>query len=282
MAVELTLKHFAQFLEGEVVLIRSDNTSTCAYINKQGGTKSWEMCAQACRLWSWCLERDMLLRAVFIPGVSNVSADSLSRGKVLQGPLTGPIDHREWMLNKEVVQSVFLLFGEPLVDLFAARVNAQLPKFCALTVGQQEMATDALSIPWTHLFSYAFPPVIILNRVISKVLRERARMVLIAPQWPERPWFSSLLHMLVEPPVCLPLRQDLLSQGGQLHTNPAFFKLVAWRISGDPLESAEFRRRLSMSRSTRWFHGPGQSTVLSGVRSVIGVVSGTSIPLMHL
>ena len=32
----------------------------------------------------------------------------------------------------------------------------------------------------------------------------------MAPYWPQRPWFPDLLHLLLEPPVVLPVRPDLL------------------------------------------------------------------------
>jgi hypothetical protein len=168
------------------------------------------------------------------------------------------------------------------VDLFAAQVNAKLPMFCSLTSGQGEKAVDAMSIPWVNLNGYAFPPLVLLPRVISKIIREKARVLLIAPAWPDRPWFSSLLHLLTEPPVRLPVRQDLLSQKGQFHPNPEFFKLTAWRVCGDPSLGEEFRRRLLKSPSAPGLRVPERSTRRSGRPSVIGVVRGVQIPWMHL
>ena len=40
MAVVLTLRHFLPFLQGHHVLVRTDNTSTVAHINRQGGLRS--------------------------------------------------------------------------------------------------------------------------------------------------------------------------------------------------------------------------------------------------
>lgn len=39
-AVFLALKHFQQFLQGQHVLINTDNSTAVAYINRQGGTCS--------------------------------------------------------------------------------------------------------------------------------------------------------------------------------------------------------------------------------------------------
>jgi hypothetical protein len=64
----------------------------------------------------------------------------------------------------------------------------------------------------------------------SKSLEEnkdiQGQVILIAPRWPMRAWYSSLLDLLVDLPRTLPYRQDLLSQ---IHCqNPDKFNLMAW------------------------------------------------------
>lgn len=53
-AVFLALKHFQQFLQGQHVLIKTDNSTAVAYINRQGGTRSPQLhqLAQQIILWS--------------------------------------------------------------------------------------------------------------------------------------------------------------------------------------------------------------------------------------
>lgn len=262
-------------------MVRSDNTTTCAYINRQGGTRSWELCAQAVRLWLWCLDHQISIRAVYLPGVDNVEADSLSRGWG-QASFAEALDHREWELHKEVLKSVFLMLGQSQIDLFANRSNTRLPHFCSLIPKQGADAVDAFSIPWTHFLGYAFPPWVMIPKVVDKVVRDQATLILIAPEWPDRPWFSALLHMLVEMPVRLTPRQDLLFQRGKYHLRPEFFKLVAWKITGLPSAAKEFRKRLLGSQNTPWCLAPGQSTKPSSTRSAIGAVNGVWIPCLSI
>ena len=54
------------------VLIRMDNTSTIAYLNKMGGAKQGVLDKHARTLWEWCLSRKITLRAEYIPGRLNV------------------------------------------------------------------------------------------------------------------------------------------------------------------------------------------------------------------
>jgi hypothetical protein len=283
MAVELTLKEFRSCLAHKLVLVRSDNTTTCAYVNKQGGTHSPALCRQTWEMFLWCMEHHITLRAVYIPGVENVHADSLSREKdLVEGPLGYRVDQREWSLEPEVLSSVFVRLGEPQIDLFASRSNAKLRLFCALHADQGEMVVDGLSFTWRNVYGYAFPPPVLIARVLDKLIRDQASLILIAPAWPDRPWYSTLLHCLVEVPLRLPARQDLLSQLGQYHPDPGFFKLTAWKVSGRTSETRAFRKGLS--KLQRKLEDPQRKlrTKPTGDSSSVGAVKGISIPLLPL
>ena len=156
----------------------------------------------------------------------------------------GPVlDHRVWSLHKDVVHQIFLRFGFPQLDLFASKNNFKLPRWYSLNRDPNAEAWNAFSQEWS-LYAYAFPPHVILRRVIEKVKSDRATIILIAPYWPQSPWVSDLLHLLVDLPVILPIRQDLLQQQGLFHRDPKFWKLVAWKISGNSIEPEAFRSRL--------------------------------------
>ena len=61
---------------------------------------------------------------------------------------------------------------------------------------------DALSLQWENLDAYAFPPIALLGQVVTKLLDHRCRrMILIAPGWPNMPWFWDLVSMSVQIPL---------------------------------------------------------------------------------
>ena len=68
-----------------------------------------------------------------------------------------------------------------------------------------------MSCPWTGIDAYVFPPWAMLSEVLNKLLMEDCVVTLIAPRWPNRAWFPVLLGMLIDFPVRLPARPDLLS-----------------------------------------------------------------------
>lgn len=81
-AVFFALKHFLQFLQGRHVLVKTDNTTVVAYINRQGGTRSLQLHRLAQKIIMWSSTRLMSLRATHVPGVLNRGADLLSRGNL--------------------------------------------------------------------------------------------------------------------------------------------------------------------------------------------------------
>ena len=222
MAVRLTLLHFHEQVRGHRVLVRSDNSTTCYYINKFGGTRSQELCCLTWDLLMWCSERGIELTAIHVPGVDNVLADFLSRQEINQ---------REWSLHGHVTNMIFKIWGRPNIDLFASVHNHKLPVYCSLLPCPAALSRNAFSINWGCCYSsYAFPPPVLLHKVLQKIRQDRARVILIAPMWPMRSWYSSILNMLVQSPLILPLRPDLLSQFKILH--PKATQLQAGGLEG--------------------------------------------------
>ena len=79
-AVFLSLKAFSREVSHKKVLVKSDNSTVVAYINKQGGTKSQTLCLHTRQMLLWCIDHEIQLSAVHIPGLTNTLADRLSRG----------------------------------------------------------------------------------------------------------------------------------------------------------------------------------------------------------
>ena len=207
-------------------MIRSDNMTVVSYINYQGGTHSPSLCCLAIELWEWCLQRDIHLLASHIPGEDNLVADFLSRGKFLPS---------EWTLSPSIFQRICQVLNPQLeIDLFASTLNFLLPKYCARSKDPQAWKVDALSFRWSGLRLYAFPPFFILPRALEKIARDGADVALVAPYWPQRPWFPKLLSLLADFPRILPLQKDLLSQpmSQQPHPRLESLHLSLWPLSG--------------------------------------------------
>ncbi|XP_048030341.1 uncharacterized protein LOC125257733 [Megalobrama amblycephala] len=224
MAVFLALRVFLPDLRGHHVLVRSDNTSVVAYINHQGGLRSRPLYRLTHQILLWSQGKLLSLRAAYIPGVQNIGADILSR----QGLRPG-----EWRLHPEVVLQIWGVFGRAQVDLFASRETSHCPLWFSLT-HPAPLGLDAMVQTWPRLRLYAFPPIALLPGVLERVRRDQVRLILIAPRWPGRVWFSDLVSILDGSPWEIPVRRDLLSQAGGtiFHPRPELWNLWAWPLRG--------------------------------------------------
>ena len=209
----------------QIVLVATDNTTVVSYINKEGGMRSGPLCALLWRILAWCTRRQVTLKARHIPGRLNVIADKLSRlGQTIQ---------TEWSLLPEVFEAICSRWHWPQIDLFATSFNNKLPQFVSPMPDPLALAVDAPSLPWEDLDAYAFPPVAILGKVVEKLQDTPCkRLILIAPGWPNMPWFWGLVTMSSQIPLCLPKLPHLLTQpfNQTPHRNLTNLNLHAWLL----------------------------------------------------
>ena len=119
--VSLALQSFKDQCQNQTVLVATENSTVVAYINKQGGTLSAEMCALLWKIMTWCHHYQITLKARHIPGCLNVMVNLLSRSNQVQST--------EWSLHPQVFKQICLKWFTPHVDLFATRLNHKLPQF---------------------------------------------------------------------------------------------------------------------------------------------------------
>ena len=120
-AVSLALQSFKDQCHNQIVLVATDNSTVVAYINKQGGTHSTEMCALLWKIMTWCHHYKIILKARHIPGCLNVMADLLSRSNQVQST--------EWSLHPQMFKQICHKWFTPHVDLFVTRLNHKLPLY---------------------------------------------------------------------------------------------------------------------------------------------------------
>ncbi|XP_033758533.1 uncharacterized protein LOC117340863 [Pecten maximus] len=101
------------------IRINIDNTTAIAYISHMGG-KTPTCNALAGQIWDWCVDNKLWLSAAHIAGRNNSDADLESRLEH---------DNTEWKLDSNLFHKVTQQFGKPEMDLFASRLNNQLPKY---------------------------------------------------------------------------------------------------------------------------------------------------------
>ncbi|KAI8501699.1 hypothetical protein Bbelb_209700 [Branchiostoma belcheri] len=239
-AAFLSLQSFAQNVPRGLVKMKLDNTTAVAYINRKGGTKSVQLMKLSLEMWNWALQRGLMLTASHVEGAKNQIADTLSR--VFN-------DRTEWQLNPEVFRKLSEFMPGVTIDLFASRLNAQLPRYVAWMSDPAAVAVDAFTIDWGQEIAYAYPPTVLIPRILNKVVQDQATMFLLAPVWQTQVWYPLMLELLFAPPVLLPRSEDLikLPHNGQTHPLLPEMRLALWPLCGTTSKVQAFRLGLQTS-----------------------------------
>lgn len=270
LAVLNAIKHWITILTNKVIRVETDSTTVVSYIKRQGGTHSPALCFQSWELLNYCINHNITLRPVHVPGKQNFEADALSRIKA---------DSTEWEISSKVIQRVFLVWQRPVIDLFATNKNRKLDLFCSRVPLEGTYQVDSLQMSWSNLSGYAFPPLNLVPLVLQKVQSDKTPLlILIAPVWKRRSWYPLLLHLLTDFPILLPPTQITILSKVKISN----IQLAAWKLSGKDGEIKEFRKKLQTQLLQAGDSQQDQSMTVSGDNSTAGVLNGRSILFQQL
>jgi hypothetical protein len=237
LAVFFALKAFQTQLCGKHVCIRIDNMTAVSDIGKMGTSHSRKRNNLTREIWNWCIKHGIFITTAHIPGAENVAADAESR-KVR--------DQIEWALDPDTFKQGTLRLGvQPVIDLFASRLNYKLKPFVAYQPDPE--AVNAFTISWKPYLFYAFPPFSIITLVLQKIREEQSTGLLVVPNWPTQPWWPYLMRMVIQNPVVLPKTKRMLvlpTKPDLVHPLHPKLTLLMCHISGDPLKIKDFRKQL--------------------------------------
>ena len=179
VAVHLGLQCLFDQRQGLHVHVFCDSQVVIACISKQGSTKSLPCNTATRNLLLYCENHDFILTMTHIPSLQNVQADEASRK-------FKNVD-TEWMLDGNIFHKCCeILQFQPEIDLFADRLNHQVPRYCSWDVDPKAEYIDALSIDWTQFSNvYAFCPFSLTGKVVKKLVEcpSDLRMMIVVPLW---------------------------------------------------------------------------------------------------
>ena len=240
-AVLLALRQFERLCWNQTILVCTDNTTVVSYINKEGG---YEIRLSLCPP----LETPSLAQ----PEGDCVTSPTHPGSPECHCRQTVPTQTGDSDRMVSPSGDFHLLcrrWHAPAVDLFATRFNHKLPRFVSPVPDRLAWQADALSLRWEDLDAYAFPPTVLLGQVVSKLLDHGCRrLILIAPGWPNMPWFWDLVNMSVQIPLSLRKVKNLLTQPFNQCPHRDLFNLNphAWLLEPQP-----FSRQDSLKK---WQH----------------------------
>lgn len=228
LAAFYAVKCFASNESNINILLRIDNKTAIAYINKMGGVRFENLNKLTRNIWLWCEHRSIFLRASFIPSKKNAVADFESRSLAVE---------TEYSLNKRYFSKIVRQFGEPNIDLFASKINKKCDIYISWLKDPDSMSTDAFTIRWEKKwYFFAFPPFSIVGRVLKKIIQDKAIGIVVVPHWPTQHWYPLFLKLCIEKPIIFePNKELLLSPFRTPHPLWKNLSLVVSKLSGDVL-----------------------------------------------
>ena len=173
--------------------------------------------------YRWAEHLSVVISPQFMMGKHNVLADAFSRPNQILGS--------EWTLKREVFRDLCRRWPVS-IDLCATSQIADVPFIFLLTT--ITMLWGRMRFFKTGMGGRRMPPWSLIPAVLRK-LRSSSGVLLtiVAPYWPQRPWFPDLLDLVVDGPVALPQSRDLLRQPHfhRFHLGVSRLCLHAWRPS---------------------------------------------------
>ena len=120
-------------------------------------------------------------------------------------------------------------------------------------------AVDSFTVSWHSLKFYAFLPFSVISRTLKKIKAEKAEGILVVPYWPNQAWCLVLFKMLIDIPVLITSRKNLLKlpQYPELvHPMLRKIDIVVCHLSGLLQKAVELQSKLK----TYWKHHGDSST----------------------
>lgn len=233
-AAHMGLKCFAKDLKNCQILLRIDNTTAIALINRYGSVQREGLNNLSRQIWQWCEQQQLWIFATYIISRENFLADAESR----RTPEEIEYEIADWAFQK-----IDNLFGTFDVDLFASHKNYKCKKFVSWKRDPEAWKIDAFTISWTNLYFYALPPFTLIGKVLSKIREDQAEGILVVPYWPSQCWFSVFKELSIGEPIFFsPDANLLISCSREPHPLHKSLTLAATKLSGKHTSVKEHQR----------------------------------------
>jgi hypothetical protein len=191
-AAFLALKTFSYNFQNCEILLRIDNTTAISYINRMGGIQYAHLNLIAKQIWTYCEGRNLHIFASYIKSAQNIIADSESRKSH---------SDIECELNDDYFDAIVCAFGVPQIDLFASRANKKCDLYVAWKNDCDAFKIDAFTLSWKPYYFYAFPPFVLIPKVLQKIISEQSEGIIVVPDWPTQPWYPLFKKLAVSEPL---------------------------------------------------------------------------------
>lgn len=188
LAVRFALKAFDQFLPRRgplTIRLRSDSSTAISCWTRSSPVP--ELAETVVDMLTELNSREIRLIAEYIPSELN-PVDGLSR--IWQ-------DKNDYRLKKKIFNYFVMKWNySPQVDAFASRHNRRCARFWSWHPDPEAEALNAMAQDWNVPGLYMNPPWPLMSAVVRKILRDKARVMIVFPLWKGALWFQALMKVV--------------------------------------------------------------------------------------
>ena len=221
------------------VKVLSDSTTAIAYIIELGISRSEFFHRITKQIWELAEKKHINITAALIPGHKNINADRESRDLSYNLELM--------LCPKSLHKALKILIFNSEVDMFASNENYQFQTYFSYKADPKAKALDTFTVSWHSLKFFAFPPFLVISKTLKKIKAEKAEGILVVSYWSNQASFPKLLKMLIDIPVLITSRKNLLKlpQYPELvHPMWRTIDIVVCHLSSSLQKTMEFQCKL--------------------------------------
>ena len=182
IAVLFGLQNFKELFSYKKILWHVDNYAASIIMNK--GSSKHDLHTLAIKMHDLMMKYEIELIVKWIPREYNTTADLLSKY----------IDIDNWEISDYVFQWMEFEWGPFTIDRFANGYNKKVKHYNSKFFEIGSQGVDAFNMDWGKDNNLFVPPISLVNRVISKCIKDRAQGALVIPLWPTSSYWSMLRH----------------------------------------------------------------------------------------
>ena len=164
----------------------ADNVPAVFCVQRKGSNRSQILQRISMELFHILKRKRLTVTPHYIPGIRNVTADSLSRDKVIPS---------EWEMHPEAFKNLTKELGwTPQVDAMATPWNTKVSTFICPFDHPAAAGVDFFAVnlnQWSII--YIFPPQNQISKVLNHLISFQGKIILIAPYLQNQPWFPVLM-----------------------------------------------------------------------------------------
>jgi hypothetical protein len=163
-----------------LVFVDAKNVET---LWQKGGSSNPEHHAMILELYLAAEAAGITLEIQWVPREENTCADAISKF----------CDESDWKIALQIFRRLERRWGSPVVDLFASHLNMAVPRFFSRYWCPGTAGVDAFARDWSDFsLCWCNPPFAIMADVLAHATECGARLILIAPEWRQQPWWPRL------------------------------------------------------------------------------------------